>query len=193
MLPDFALGNRLLRDRGVDLGHQRYRLLQGDDHLLVVAALIIAQLAPLAVLEPLVEHLIAAHLEGPDRGIDAAEILFAIDVNAPFGQRLSRPRLRLAGRGVFWIAAGHFVAADLESAVQITPEELGAHIRLMAALKMFELGKLSSGKAAELADMTRAEFIEMCGRYRVSINNYPPEALEEELRSDIEAAQRASE
>lgn len=48
----------------------------------------------------------------------------------------------------------------LEMAVQTTPEELGAQIRLMAALRMFELGKLSSGKAAELAGMSRAEF---CG------------------------------
>ena len=43
------------------------------------------------------------------------------------------------------------------------------HIRLMAALKMFELGKVSSGKAAELAGMSRVEFIETCGRYRVSV------------------------
>jgi predicted HTH domain antitoxin len=28
---------------------------------------------------------------------------------------------------------------------------------------MFELGKLSSGKAAELAGMSRIEFFEMCG------------------------------
>jgi len=32
------------------------------------------------------------------------------------------------------------------------------HIRLMAALKMFELGKISSGKAAELAGMSRLAF-----------------------------------
>jgi len=80
---------------------------------------------------------------------------------------------------------------DLELAVQTTPEELEAQIRLMAALKMFELGKLSSGKAAELAGMSRVEFLEMCGRYRVSIFNYPPEEVENELRSDIEAVKKA--
>ena len=76
---------------------------------------------------------------------------------------------------------------ELNLAVKTTPEELAAQIRLMAALKMFELGKLSSGKAAELAGMPRVEFLEMCGRYRVSIFNYPPEELEAELRSDFEA------
>lgn len=80
---------------------------------------------------------------------------------------------------------------ELNLAVRTTPEELGAQIRLMAALKMFELGKLSSGKAAELAGMPRIEFLEMCGRYRVSIFNYAPEELEAELRSDFEAVGKA--
>jgi len=75
--------------------------------------------------------------------------------------------------------------------VQTTPEELQAQIRLMAALKMFELGKLSSGKAAELAGMSRVAFFEACGRYRVSVFNYPPEALEAEIKADLEAARKA--
>ncbi len=80
---------------------------------------------------------------------------------------------------------------NFEQAVHLTPEELSAQIRLMAALKMFELGKLSSGKAAELAGLTRVEFLEMCGRYRVPVLNYPSEALEAELQSDVEAARKA--
>ena len=75
---------------------------------------------------------------------------------------------------------------DFELAVSTTSEELEAQVRLMAALKMFELGKLSSGKAAELAGMSRVEFFEMCGRYRVSIFNYSPEDLESELQRDGE-------
>ncbi len=39
----------------------------------------------------------------------------------------------------------------LEQAVQVTTEELEAQIRLMAARNMFEVGTLSSGKAAEVA------------------------------------------
>jgi predicted HTH domain antitoxin len=75
--------------------------------------------------------------------------------------------------------------------VQTTPEEMGAQIRLMAALKMFELGKLSSGKAAQLAGLSRVEFLEQCGRYRVSIFNYSPEELRDELSADLEAAREA--
>ena len=75
---------------------------------------------------------------------------------------------------------------DLAQAVQMTAEELESQIRLMAALKMFELGKLSSGKAAGLASLSRVEFLEACDRYRVSVFNYPPEELEAELQSDLE-------
>ena len=58
----------------------------------------------------------------------------------------------------------------------------------MAALKMFELGKVSSGKAAELAGMSRVEFIETCGRYHVSVFNYTPEELEKEINLDLASA-----
>ena len=75
----------------------------------------------------------------------------------------------------------------LEEAVQTTPSELDAQIRLMAALKMFELGKLSSGKAAQLAGLSRVAFLEACGRYQVSIFNYPPEELARELEQDADA------
>ena len=56
---------------------------------------------------------------------------------------------------------------------------------------MFELGKLSSGKAAELAGMSWVEFLEACGRYRVSVFNDPPEALEAEIQADFDAARKA--
>ena len=75
---------------------------------------------------------------------------------------------------------------NFELAVSTTSAEFEAQVRLMAALKMFELGKLSSGKAAELAGMSRVEFFKMCGRYRVSIFNYSPEDLESELQRDAE-------
>ena len=76
---------------------------------------------------------------------------------------------------------------NFELAIQTTPEEFESQIRLMAALKMFELGKLSSGKAAELAGISRIEFFEMCGRYQVSIFNYSPQDSELELSKDLEA------
>ncbi len=78
--------------------------------------------------------------------------------------------------------------SGFERAVHLSKAEMEQHIRLMAALKMFELGKVSSGKAAELAGMSRVEFLETCGRYRVSVFNYPPEELEVEIKKDLAAA-----
>jgi predicted HTH domain antitoxin len=40
-------------------------------------------------------------------------------------------------------------------------------LRVLAAVKLYELGRLSSGRAAELADMSRVEFLLNLGRYRV--------------------------
>jgi predicted HTH domain antitoxin len=43
----------------------------------------------------------------------------------------------------------------------------GQEIRLLAAIKLYELGRLSSGRAAELAGMPRVEFVLTLGRYKV--------------------------
>jgi predicted HTH domain antitoxin len=77
-----------------------------------------------------------------------------------------------------------------EHAVHMTKEEMEQLIRLMAALKMFELGKITSGKAAKLTGMSRAEFLEACGRYRISVFNYPDEEVGEEIKKDFETANR---
>jgi predicted HTH domain antitoxin len=82
--------------------------------------------------------------------------------------------------------------SGFEHAVHMTKEEIEQHIRLMAALKMFELGKISSGKASELAGMSRTEFLEACDRYRVSIFNYPDDEAETEIKKDLETARRMS-
>ena len=38
-----------------------------------------------------------------------------------------------------------------------TPETISQQIRIVAAVKLFELGKLSSGRAAQLAGMSRVQ------------------------------------
>ena len=39
-------------------------------------------------------------------------------------------------------------------------------LRMLAAVKLYELGRLSSGRAAELAGMARVEFLLALGRYK---------------------------
>jgi len=40
-------------------------------------------------------------------------------------------------------------------------------LRMLAAVKLYELGRLSSGGAGELAGMSRVELLLALGRYRV--------------------------
>lgn len=58
-------------------------------------------------------------------------------------------------------------------------DSFGRELKVLAAMKLYELGRLTSGRAAELAGMSRVEFLANLGRYKV----FPFEA---ELR-DLEA------
>lgn len=40
-------------------------------------------------------------------------------------------------------------------------------VQYLAAVKLFELGRLSSGRAADLAGVTRVQFLTELGRYQV--------------------------
>lgn len=63
------------------------------------------------------------------------------------------------------------IAIDIPESVLLT-EKTDAHafareLRLLAAVKLYELGRLSSGRAAELAGMARVEFLLTLKRYEV--------------------------
>ena len=55
------------------------------------------------------------------------------------------------------------LSEDVFLAMQKDPKDLAKEMRLAAAVKWYELGLLSQGKAAEVAGLSRAEFI-ICKR-----------------------------
>jgi len=64
-----------------------------------------------------------------------------------------------------------------------TPATLSRELPLLAAIKLFELGKLSSGRAAQLAGISRVEFLTLLGRYQVSSFQLTPEELEQDVHN----------
>jgi predicted HTH domain antitoxin len=72
---------------------------------------------------------------------------------------------------------------DTFAALRRSPDEFAQEMRLAAAVKWYEVGTLSQGKAAELAGLSREAFIDALGKFGVSAIQTRPEELDQDLRS----------
>ena len=74
---------------------------------------------------------------------------------------------------------------DILPILRTTPENFVDQMRLAAAVKWYEMGKVSQGKGAELAGLSRQAFIEALGSYGVSPIQTTVEQLEAELNANV--------
>ena len=67
------------------------------------------------------------------------------------------------------------------SALRKDPNELAREMRIVAAVKWYDLGEISQAQAAEIAGLNRGEFINILSRYKVSPFQYSVEEVIEEI------------
>ena len=66
--------------------------------------------------------------------------------------------------------------------LKLSPQQIAQELRLMGAIKLYELGRLSSGAAAELAGVSRVAFLSMLADFGVPSFDFSKEELEKEVR-----------
>ena len=68
-----------------------------------------------------------------------------------------------------------------------TPEAFAREVRLAAAIEWYREGRVSQGKGAEIAGLSRSEFIEALSRAEVDVFQITGEELREEVERDLQA------
>lgn len=72
---------------------------------------------------------------------------------------------------------------NIPSSLQVSEFDLA----MTLASKLYEDGKLSSGQAAEMAGISKRTFIELLGKYNVSVFGYSAEELKEDLKKCLKS------
>lgn len=66
--------------------------------------------------------------------------------------------------------------------LKLSPDAMAAEVRLAAAVKFYEMGRLSSGAAAQLAGIPRTVFLSRLTDYGVDTFTLTEEELRREVR-----------
>ncbi len=78
------------------------------------------------------------------------------------------------------------VPSDLPLLFKMSDDDFAREMQMVLAVKLFDMGKLTSGKAAELAGISRVLFLHLLERYGVAAINLDAK----EAKHEVEAARR---
>ena len=79
------------------------------------------------------------------------------------------------------------VPDDVFPALRQSPQEFAREMRLAAAIQWYSQGRISQGKAAEIAGLDRTAFLFGLAHARVDAMQIDAEELKEEVESDLQA------
>ncbi len=70
---------------------------------------------------------------------------------------------------------------DTFATVRRAPDEVASEMRVAIAVRWYELGLVSQGKGAEIAGLSRTEFIDALSEFGVSASQESAEEIQEAL------------
>ena len=74
---------------------------------------------------------------------------------------------------------------SLALSLKLDNQEFEREMKVLSLVKLYELGRISSGTAAKLLGVERVEFLDLLGKYQVS---YLHPASDDDLLSDFKHA-----
>lgn len=74
---------------------------------------------------------------------------------------------------------------SIPAALNLSAESFEEEARMAMAIKLYELGRLSSGQASAMARMPRATFLLNCHRYGASTVEWDGQEIEAEFKDSL--------
>lgn len=69
----------------------------------------------------------------------------------------------------------------LPTTITVPPSISEDEAKMYLAIKLFEVGRLSCGQAAESARYSKRTFVELLGKHGIAVMDYPPQELQDDL------------
>lgn len=71
---------------------------------------------------------------------------------------------------------------SLANSLKLSEKEFESEMKISSLVKLFELGKVSSGVAARVLGLSRADFLDLLSKYNVSVfGSYNTDDLNEDI------------